>query len=211
MEPPGEAGVIEVFADVCCPFTHVGLRRFVEHRRAIGRPDITLRVRAWPLELVNGAPLDADFVAEEVDDIRAQVAPSLFAGFRASTFPATSMPALTLAAAANRAGPAVGEAVSLELRDLLFEQGVDIADPGVLARVAADHDLRPDDDDVAAVHADHDEGVRRGVIGSPHFFTPVGGFFCPALDVSRDDHGHLRIVADPDGFDAFLASCFSSP
>ena len=29
--------VIEVFADVTCPFTHVGLRRFVERRGELGR------------------------------------------------------------------------------------------------------------------------------------------------------------------------------
>ncbi|MCC6183750.1 MAG: disulfide bond formation protein DsbA, partial [Microthrixaceae bacterium] len=59
---------IEVFADVTCPFTHVGLRRMVAARQAQGRDDVVLRVRSWPLEVVNGAPLDAAFVAEEVDD-----------------------------------------------------------------------------------------------------------------------------------------------
>jgi hypothetical protein len=50
--------IIEVFADAGCPFTHVGLRRLVEHRDHAGRDDVVLRVRAWPLELVNGHPLD---------------------------------------------------------------------------------------------------------------------------------------------------------
>ena len=72
---------IEVFADVTCPFTHVGLRRLVDLRTQLGRPDVHLRVRAWPLEIVNGQPLDPDFIAEEVDDIRGQVAPDLFEGF----------------------------------------------------------------------------------------------------------------------------------
>ncbi len=53
------------------------------------------------------------------------------------------------------------------------------------------------------------KGARRGVVGSPHFFTPGGDFFCPSLDVSRDAHGHLRISADPDGFDAFVTTCLS--
>ena len=198
-----------MFADVAGPFTHVGLRRFVDRRAELGREDVTLRVRAWPLEVVNGEPLDPHFIAEEVDDLRAQVAPTLFAGFREQAFPATSMGALALAAAAYDEDPAAGEHVSIELRDLLFEQGVDIAEHEVLARLAAELDVAVDLDDPGRVLADHAEGVARGVIGSPHFFTPSGGFFCPALDVHRDDAGHLRITADPEGFDRFLASCFA--
>ena len=67
--------LVEVFADVACPFTHVGLRRLVARRAALGRDDVVLRVRAWPLELVNGRPLAADAVAEEVVELTASVAP----------------------------------------------------------------------------------------------------------------------------------------
>lgn len=200
--------VIEVFADVACPFTHVGLRRFVERRTELGRSDVILRVRAWPLEIVNGGPLDPHFIAEEVDDIRQQIAPTLFEGFTEGSFPATSIPALALAAAANDTGLAVGERISLVLRDLLFEHGADIADIEILRRLAADHDVPVDFSDTSQVLADHAEGVARGVIGSPHFFTPAGGFFCPMLDVGRDAGGHLRITADAPGFDRFVTSCF---
>lgn len=203
---------IEVFADVCCPFTHVGLRRFVDYRDAIGRDDVRLRVRSWPLELVNGMPLDPGFIAEEIDEIRQQVAPEAFAGFDPATFAATSVPAMTLAAMAYELGDDVGERVSLELRDLQFEQGVDIASTEVLVEVANRYEFviaSRELTDRTRVLADHAEGVERGVIGSPHFFTPTGGFFCPALDVSKDDDGHLRITADPAGFNAFLTSCFS--
>ena len=86
--------VVEVFADVACPFTHVGLRRFVERRAELGRGDVTLWVRAWPLEIVNSEPLDPHFIAEEIDDIREQVAPTLFAGFVEGSFPASSLPGL---------------------------------------------------------------------------------------------------------------------
>ena len=89
--------VIEVFADVACPFTHVGLRRVVDRRTQLGRHDVTLLVRAWPLEVVNGQPLDPRFIAEEVDDIRQQVAPTLFAGFTEASVPTSSLPALSLA------------------------------------------------------------------------------------------------------------------
>ena len=201
--------VIEVFADVGCPFTHVGLRRFVDRRAVLGRHDVTLRVRAWPLEIVNGQPLDPQFIAEEIDDIRRQVAPTLFRGFTEAAFPASSLPALTLAAAAYDESLATGEHVSLALRDLLVEQGVDVADATVLARLASEHDVPVDLTDNRRVLEDHAEGLARGVVGSPHFFTPAGGFFCPFLDVRRDPDGHLRITADTAGFDRFVATCFA--
>lgn len=79
----------------------------------------------------------------------------------------------------------------------------------MLAEVAAAHGLDLDgaDDDLAG--RDWEEGRGRGVIGSPHFFTPGGSFFCPALEVRQVD-GHLRITADPEGFQRFLDSCFAA-
>ncbi len=200
--------VIEVFADVVCPFTHLGLRRFVQHRTELRREDVRLWVRAWPLEVVNGGPLEPALVAEEVADLRRDVAPTSFEGFRADAFPATSLPALALAAAAYEVSLEVGEQVSLELRALLFERGVDISAPDVLAQLAAESGVAFDPRDRSAVMTDHLDGVRRGVIGSPHFFTPAGGFFCPSLDVSRDATGRLRVAADPERFDRFIESCF---
>ena len=114
---------------------------------------------------------------------------------------------MALAAAAYRRSPSVGEAVSLALRDLLFEHGVDIANEGELAKLAAHHDLTVTDADRATVAADHTEGVERGVVGSPHFFTATEGFFCPALDVSRDDDDELHVAIDNEGLNRFLAAC----
>jgi 2-hydroxychromene-2-carboxylate isomerase len=197
--------IVEVYADITCPFTHVGLRRFVEQRSGAGRDDLKLRVQAWPLELVNGRPLDAHFVVEEIDEIRPQVAPHLFAGFDPATFPTSSLTALALADAAYEQGLEVGERVSLELRDLLFEDGTDVSDPSVLAQVADRHNVTgvPGTDRVLA---DYEGGVRRGVQGSPHFFVGASDFFCPGLDVRRDDEGHLRVTANPDSFDRFIAA-----
>ena len=205
-EPPI---VSEVFADVVCPFTHVGLRRFVERRDEAGRTDLVLRVRAWPLELVNGKPMDPAFIDEEIEIIRESVAPDLFTGFEQSAFPSTSMPAFALAAAAYRTSDRLGEQVSLELRDLIFEQGVDVSDPEVLAELAAKHGLEISDADRLAGSADHAEGSERGVIGSPHFFTPKGGFFCPALEVGRNEADELYVNPDPVAFANFMEACLS--
>jgi predicted DsbA family dithiol-disulfide isomerase len=200
--------VIEVFADVACPFTHVGLRRFVDHRAQAGRLDVRLRVRAWPLEIVNGHPLDPVMIEEEAQALRAAVAPDLFSGFHPDAFPSTSLPAMALAAAGYRRDVSIGKAVSLTLRTLLFERGRDISDPAVLAAVEQQFEVHAEPGDDESVLLDHREGEARGVVGSPHFFTPDGAFFCPALDISRDAGGHLRIVPDDAGFDRFLAACF---
>ncbi len=200
--------VIEVFADMCCPFTHVGLRRIVERRAQLGltTDDLVLRVLAWPLELVNGHPLDAEFIGEECDAIREQVAPDLFAGFQVSQFPHSSIPAMQLAAAAYDIDDVTGERVSLALRDALFEHGRNVGDPTVLAEIAAAHDVRVPMHDPSGVVADWERGRAKGVIGSPHFFAAAGDVFCPSLSIKRVD-GHLVIEADGAAIDRFIAQC----
>lgn len=199
--------MLEVFADVVCPFTHIGLRRVVERRREL-EARVFLRVRAWPLELVNGEPLAADVVAEEVDELRKQVAPDLFSGFDPSSFPTTSLPAMTLAARAYGRSLELGERVSLALRDALFEGGRDIGSATVLADIAGAHGLEaPNAVDRDSIGADWDAGRRRGVQGSPHFFVDDDGFFCPALDMERIA-GRLQIALTPSRFEEFLARAF---
>lgn len=204
---------VEVFADVLCPFTHVGLRTLVDRRTERGLAEPVLRIRAWPLELVNGAPLDAHHIAAEITALKASVRPDLFAAFSVETFPTTSMTAFALTAAADRTGdPALVEAVGMAVRDAVFEDGVDIGRPELLAPVAARFGLEPLDAHAteAAVRADWDEGASRGVVGSPHFFTPDGGsWFCPGLDIRRDDLGNF-VVAWKRGSETFVESVFGA-
>lgn len=203
--------MIEVFADIVCPFTHVGLRRLVERRAAAGRTVPVLHVRAWPLELVNGEPLAGDFVAEEVAALREMVAPDLFGGFDAARFPSTSLPALTLVAAAYRRDVQLGEHVSLRLRDALFEEGADIGALDVLAEIATANGLDvPEVGDRDAIMADLDEGRRRGVDGSPHFFLGSEGFFCPSLEITRVA-GHLQVAFDAARFEQFARQALDEP
>jgi 2-hydroxychromene-2-carboxylate isomerase len=201
--------VVEVFADVSCPFTHVGLQRLVEQRRQLRRDDVVLRVRAWPLELVNGAPLAGSFVGEEVDVLREVVAPDLFKGFDPMRFPGTTVPALALAASAYRRGDRFGEGVSLALRTALFEEGRDIGDPAELAAIAGSFGVEPPTPDAERrVHDDWHEGERRGVLGSPHFFVGDRAFFCPTLKITRVDR-ELRVDVDGDAVAAFVATVFA--
>jgi predicted DsbA family dithiol-disulfide isomerase len=197
---------LEVFADIACPFTHVGLRRFVAQRAALGRELPVLRVRAWPLELVNGEPLLGAAMAPKVDALRRSVAPDCFAGFDAGTFPGSTLPALASVAAAYRAGPNLGERFSLGVREALFELGRDPSDPYVLAELRAAHGVgEPTVADGLSVLADFEEGAERGVLGSPHFFTPDGDFFCPSLEIAKvaDD---LVISLDEERLEKFLGT-----
>lgn len=202
---------IEVFADIWCPFTHVGLRAIDEVRHAAGRGDVPIVCRAWPLELVNGAPMDGPHAAQRAADLRAQVAPEMFARVDTDHFPATTLPALALTARAYRTDIRLGECIAFALRDALFEYGEDIADHRVLERIADAYDVTmPDDDDHAQVLADFDEGRARGVIGSPHFFCAGTDMFCVALDISRRDDHSLAIARDAEGLRAFVERCLSA-
>ena len=200
---------VEVFADVTCPFAHVGFRRFVTRRQERGFVTPVLRVRAWPLELVNGEPLDPATVARHVDELREQVAPDLFRGFTADVMPASSIPALELVAAAYGVADEVGERVGLRIRDALFECGLDIADPAVLDPIAADEGVVVDHAEAERiVREDYAEGRRRGVRGSPEFFLDGRGWYCPSLHIEKVDD-RLEIQPDIEAVEEFLAVCFA--
>ncbi len=202
--------VVEVFADIWCPFTHVGLRGFEEQRVRTGRTDVGIRVRAWPLELVNGTPLDPDATLEHAHDLREQVAPNLFRNLDVDRFPSSTLPALALVDRAYRTEFQVGERASFTLRDALFEEGQDISDPVVLERVADELGVGgQDQSDVAAVMADWHEGRRRGVLGSPHFYCGATDVFCPLLEITKDPRRGVSIVKDTSRFAEFLDQCFA--
>lgn len=198
---------IEVFADVGCPFAHAGLRAIVAIRDERRTNEPLLRVRAWPLEVVNGEPITGTFLAPEITALQEGPAADLFAGFDATAFPATTRFAMTSTAAAYRVGPEIGEAFALAVRDALWERGRDIADPEVLAELRSMLGVPdPTPEDEATIDADLVEGRERGVTGSPHFFTPSGDFFCPALNITHDDDGHMQVHFDIEGFRHFVSA-----
>lgn len=191
---------VEVFADVTCPFAHVGLRRFIAERDARGI-DFLLRVRAWPLERVNGHAETGRDLAPKVQALRDSVAPELFRGFDADSFPVTSWPALVAEATAYR-DPARGERFSMAVRTALFEDGCDISDAEALSELGGG--VADDDRDaVERVMADWHDGQSRQVIGSPHFFVDGYDYFCPSMTIERSD-GVLDIAFDKSGFDEFV-------
>lgn len=206
--PHDDIQEIEVYADIACPFAHAGLRRFEEQRSVLGVSLPRLRVRAWPLEVVNGEPHSGKHLAPEIDALRAEATPGLFEGFDAAAFPSSTLDALATAAAAYRTGIDSGEAFSLAVRNALWEDGRDVSDSAVLRALAADFDVpEPTEEDRASVQADLDQGKARGVDGSPHFFTPDGDFFCPSLDISKDDE-RMHVSVDQEEFLKFVTAVF---
>lgn len=203
--PKQNTATIEVFADITCPFTQVGLKRVIEHIARMEQP-ADVFVRAWPLEWVNETGLEVTAVEAKAKALSDQLGVDDFPGLDHDQWPASTIAALELAAAGYARDMATGLAVSIELRRALFEQGRNIGDLDVLAEIAANHDLPvPEPGDSSAVQADYDEGRRRGVSGSPHFFVGHDNFFCPALDLGHDADGNLTARLDIDGLAAFFA------
>ncbi len=197
--------IVEVYADITCPFTHVGLKRVVQHVSEMAEPTDVI-VRAWPLEWVNGTPLAVDAVVVKARALSDQLGIDDFEGLRADAWPSTTIPALNLAASAYESDAATGLAISLELRAALFERGENVGDPAVLAGIAAAHGLPvPSVDTSPAVQDDYVGGRERGVKGSPHFFVGSDDFFCPALDLGHDVDGHLTARFDADMLAQFFA------
>ena len=198
---------VEVFADIVCPFAYVGLTQLIERRHQLGRDDVRFRIRAWPLELVNGEPVDAKLIGEEIQAIRPQVAPDLFGGFDPDRFPASTLPALALTACAYDIDDAIGEAVAMQLRRLVFEHGRDVSDATVLTEVAQRNGV-PNLGDMGVVQDEWIVGRSRGVVGSPHFFVDGESVFCPVLDIRHVD-GALLVKIDKQAYETFVTRCFS--
>jgi predicted DsbA family dithiol-disulfide isomerase len=100
--------------------------------------------------------------------------------------------------------------MSLALRDALFEDGLDISQPAVLSELADSLNVGPyDAADNEGVRRDWEDGVRRGVRGSPHFYCGDVDAFCPSLDISRDAEGALTVRKDTAVLNSLLANCFA--
>jgi hypothetical protein len=205
------AHVIEVFADIWCPFTHVGLKVVAEQLGGRKRQDPGIWVRSWPLEWVNGRPMDPKVALDHAIELRDQVSSDLFVGFDASKFPRSTIPVLALVARAYHADLELGQSMSFEVRDWLFERGLDVTDPDSLTAIAKSFGLSaPDPDDYGTVVADWKEGRGRSVAGSPHFFCAGLSVFCPSLDISKGPRGEGQTIhKNLSRLRAFLDECLS--
>jgi len=97
---------VEVFADNSCPFTHGGLKRVVQHVRALSEPAEVI-VRAWPLGWVNGAPLDVDAMLVKAAALADRLGLDDFVGLRADAWPTSTIPTHDLPAPSGGTSAAV--------------------------------------------------------------------------------------------------------
>ena len=204
-----DRNTIEVFADIWCPFAYVGLRMIRDYRNKVGATDTAIVVRSWPLELVNDSPMDPVKAKGNCDALREQVIPDAFAFVDIENFPTSTLDALTLVAHAYTVNVDLGEQAAFRVREALFEEGRDISDRAVLDDLARELGISDYyDPSHAAVHEDWQEGKKRGVIGSPHFFYGSVGTFCPSLQMTREPASGLTIHTDTGRLQEFLEKCF---
>ena len=191
--------IVEVFADVSCPFAHVGLRRFVEQRALVltGRPRpssprVAARARQWLSARSPNRPRH------------------MSRSFATKSHPISS-PASTLDRSPNRHSrrwdwrpPHIGSAIASgngsawRYAMLSSKPAATSATRRYSERSRPNRESSvPTSDAVDAVIADWEEGKRRGVRGSPEFFVKGRGYFCPTLDITRVG-GQLHIVRDID-------------
>jgi predicted DsbA family dithiol-disulfide isomerase len=197
---------VEMFADISCPFAYVGLNRMLRARDERGA-DTQLRVRAWPLEWINGRQLDPNVVAAEIVALRRAAAPELFSGFDPARLPSSTIRALGLAGAAYRCDTSIGERVSMRLREALFEEGRDVGDPDELVVIGREFGIELPGRAAAeaTVLADWEAGRDRGVRGSPHFFVGARSWFCPSLRI-RHEGDDFDIAVNTGSLDDFYAA-----
>ena len=201
--------IIEAFADLWCPFAYVGL---LAAQRVIEELDlpVDLVLRSWPLELVNGEPLAEAKTHANAVALRASVAPDNFAGIDQWSFPVSTLQGLQLAAQVTRQRGSLGTELSMALRIALFEEGKDIGDLSVLQSIAQRFGVPFHEGDVQLVRADLANGQAHGVKGSPHFFCGELDMFCPTLDLTRDQLGHLQVQLMMERLRDFMCSCQTS-
>ncbi len=143
-------------------------------------------------------------------DLREQVAPELFRHLDVDRFPTSTLDTLALANRAYRSGFRVGERMSFAAQRRPFRRRGDISDRAVLESLACDLGVvMPGESDRADVLADWHEGVRRGVLGSPHFFCGDTDVFCPSLDITKDAIEGVSIVRDASRLTEFLTRCLA--
>ncbi|WP_375423073.1 DsbA family protein [uncultured Friedmanniella sp.] len=138
---PPPPGVLQLWSDLLCPFTHVALHELRAARERLGPGDpahnVQLEHHAFPLELFNGPHLRRGTDTEAVG--LGQICPA--AGFRVWTGPDDSYPhtVLTAAEAVLAAGAqsrVAGEALDAALRAAFWTGARSIAHRAVVLEVA---------------------------------------------------------------------------
>ncbi|AOS64621.1 DsbA family oxidoreductase [Actinoalloteichus hymeniacidonis] len=216
-----QQGVIVVFSDIWCSFAHIAVHRLHTTRARLGLTDrVRFDLRAFPLELLNGAPSPRAGTDSEVGRM-GQQEPA--AGWqlwqdKEYLYPSTTLPALEAVIAAKEQSLHASEQLDLALRRAFWAESRCISNRAVILAAAESTDAV----DVAALTEALDDGrARRSlsddaaisaterVVCSPHLFLPDGTDHAnPGIEVHWEgDYGVGWPVVgkdDPNAFEELL-------
>ena len=220
--PAGTQG-LAVHSDLRCPWARIAVHRLLgaAERRGIGG-ELVIDHRWFPLgdEAAPGDPSELDRRLAAIGPIEPDLAWATWAELD-HPFPTSSRLASAWVQAAKAAGPDASAALDRALREALFADGADIADPQVLEQVAGDvagldlDELRAElDSGRPDAELDrHAEAAERDEIpASPTIVAADGTIWTnPGIEHGTDDDGLPRVESDDptaydDIVDAFIAA-----
>lgn len=151
-----ESGPAEIWqwGEYYCPWTYVATARL----RAV-MPELqgraTLRLRPYPLELIDGYAAPRDILEQEWWLAAIQEPSAPFAPYRGDDWPTTTMPAFEAAWCAARQGEDAFADFDMRVRRAFFAEGRNIGNPEVLREIAGEAGLDLDrfDRDLASGEA----------------------------------------------------------
>jgi predicted DsbA family dithiol-disulfide isomerase len=193
--PETQAGTIQVWSDLLCPFAHVAIHRIAAARTRLGLEDqVVIDHHTFPLELFNGPHPRPGTDSEAVG--LGQIEPD--AGFRLWTaaewlYPSSVLLAAEAVHAAKAQSLRASETLDRALRTAFWTNSRSIGHRQVVLDVAGETGTV----DAAALAAELDTGAHRAdvmadyavaqtdaVNGSPHLFLPDGsGLHNPGITV----------------------------
>ncbi|HWL64732.1 MAG TPA: DsbA family protein [Actinomycetota bacterium] len=198
-----EPGTVVVWGDIGCPWAHLCVFRLHRARTEAGLDEeVTLDMRAFPLEVFNRQPTPKKILDAEIS-VAGGLDPD--AGWQMwqgaeSEYPVTMLPALEAVQAAKRQSLRASEELDRALRVALFAQSRTISMRHEILAVAKKCD-RVDEAELgraldtgsarSEVMAQQKQAERDEVKGSPHDFLPDGSdVHNPGLELKwHGEHG----------------------
>jgi predicted DsbA family dithiol-disulfide isomerase len=141
-----------------CPWTYIAVVRLRRVMPSLA-DRLTLRLRAYPLELIDGFAAPRDVLAQEWWLAAIQEPHAAFAAHSGADWPTTTMPAFEAAWCAARQGDEVGADFDLRVRRAFFAEGRDIGSREVMREIAGEAGL-----DRAAFERDFASGMAASAV-----------------------------------------------